>query len=98
MAERPTRSKSARTRAARAGVVRRPPPRDPACWEFWASLDRTAARPGCGPTCGGCPIHGARTGACHEVRPWQPGGTVRAPSCPDCVFFATVRGIERDEL
>ncbi len=70
----------------------------PTCWEFWASLDRTARTPAHGPNCDQCPVHRSRASVCHEVRPLLPGGTVRAPSCSDCIYFATVRGIERHEL
>jgi excisionase family DNA binding protein len=70
----------------------------PACWEFWASLERTGACRGGGPSCAECPVSRAHAGVCHEVRPWQPGGTLRAPSCPDCLFFATVRGVEPDDV
>ncbi len=70
----------------------------PTCWEFWASLDQTGRCPPHAPTCAQCPVYRSRAGVCHEVRPLLPGGTVRAPACLDCIYFATVRGVERDEL
>ena len=70
----------------------------PTCWEFWASIDQTS--PCCSPgepACNACPVYRSHADACHEVRPLLPGGTVRAPACVDCIYFLTVRGIERDE-
>ncbi len=70
----------------------------PTCWEFWASLDQTGHCPQGAQSCGDCPVHRSHADVCHEVRPLLPGGTLRAPACVDCIFFATVRGIERHEL
>jgi excisionase family DNA binding protein len=70
----------------------------PTCWEFWASIDRTGAGRGECPTCASCPVFQSAAAVCHAVRPFLPGATLRAPSCPDCIYFATVRGIECHEL
>ncbi len=70
---------------------------DPMCWDFWGALDRSSPTPTRGPSCAQCPVFRSRAEVCHEIRPLLPGGTVRAPSCPDCLFLATVRGIESDE-
>jgi excisionase family DNA binding protein len=69
----------------------------PTCWEFWASIDQTSPCPTADSACTACPVYRSRADICHEVRPLLPGGTVRAPSCVDCLYFITVRGIERDE-
>lgn len=69
----------------------------PACWEFFGSLDLTGPRDPSAPKCGACPVFRSRAKVCHEVRPLLPGGSLRAPSCTDCLFFAHVRGIESDE-
>lgn len=70
----------------------------PTCWEFWASLDQTGRCPHGEPSCDQCPVYRSHASVCHEVRPLLPGGTLRAPSCVDCIFFATVRGVERHGL
>ncbi len=70
----------------------------PTCWEFWASLDQTSGCPHAELNCGQCPVYRSHASVCHEVRPLLPGGTLRAPSCVDCIYFATVRGVERHEL
>lgn len=70
----------------------------PSCWEFWSSLEKTGPCPHATPECADCPVHRSRAGVCHEIRPLLPGGTRRAPSCVDCIFFVTVRGVERNEL
>ncbi|MBL6974390.1 MAG: excisionase family DNA-binding protein [Deltaproteobacteria bacterium] len=68
----------------------------PVCWEFWASLpDRVGHRGG--PTCGDCPVYRSRATVCREIRPLLPGGTVRAPSCQDCLFFSSLRETDDDE-
>ena len=69
----------------------------PTCWEFWSSLDQTG---GCHPaaiSCAKCPVYRSRAAVCYEVRPLLPGGTVRAPTCLDCIYYVTVRGVERNE-
>jgi excisionase family DNA binding protein len=66
----------------------------PTCWEFWASLDQTSRCPHAESSCDDCPVYRSRADVCHEVRPLLPGGTLRAPSCVDCIYFATVRGVE----
>ena len=70
----------------------------PTCWEFWGSLDQTQQCPHSATNCSECPVYRSHADVCHEVRPLLPGGTLRAPSCVDCIFFATVRGVERNEL
>jgi excisionase family DNA binding protein len=55
----------------------------PSCWEFWS-----ARLPGVDP-CGDCPVRRSGAAVCQEVRPLLPGGTLRAPSCADCVYFIT---------
>ncbi len=70
----------------------------PSCWEFWASIGQTGRCPHAVADCAECPVHRSRAGVCHEIRPLLPGGTRRAPACVDCIFFITVRGVERNEL
>lgn len=62
----------------------------PMCWEFWTLLDGMARSVNQTVSCHDCPVFRARASVCHEIRPLLPGGTLRAPSCADCVFFATV--------
>jgi excisionase family DNA binding protein len=62
----------------------------PNCWEFWAHHSTEAQSCDRGPTCEDCPVHRSEASKCHEVRPLLPGGTLRAPSCSDCLFFSTV--------
>jgi len=66
----------------------------PNCWEFWAQLSTDAQH---GPNCSDCPVHRSRASRCHEVRPLLPGGTLRAPSCGDCLFFSTVMETESND-
>lgn len=69
----------------------------PLCWEFWTLLDAQSRKPAAAPTCKTCPVYRSQAAVCHEVRPLLPGGTLRAPACTDCIFFANVRGIDGDE-
>jgi excisionase family DNA binding protein len=69
----------------------------PTCWEFWTSIDRTSPIRPREPACQACPVHRSHADVCHEVRPLLPGGTVRAPSCVDCLYFATVRRVDPDD-
>lgn len=70
---------------------------DPLCWEFWTLLDGNARKPARHPDCTTCPVYRSQAAVCHEVRPLLPGGTLRAPACTDCIFFASVRDIHGDE-
>ena len=70
----------------------------PTCWEFWSTYDKTRGCPHAAPDCSACPVYRSHADVCHEVRPLLPGGTLRAPSCVDCIYFTTVRGVERHEL
>jgi len=69
----------------------------PTCWEFWRSIDRTGGCPSATVSCAKCPVYRSRATVCHEVRPLLPGGTLRAPTCLDCIYFATVGGAKRNE-
>ena len=69
----------------------------PTCWEFWSSLEQTGGCPAAAISCAKCPVYRSRAAVCYEVRPLLPGGTVRSPSCLDCIYYATVGGAERNE-
>lgn len=69
----------------------------PTCWEFWSSLDQTGGCPSAAVSCAKCPVYRSRAAVCYEVRPLLPGGTVRAPTCLDCIYYAIVGGAEHHE-
>ncbi len=69
----------------------------PTCWEYWSELSKEPHGTNQKPACGACPVFRSSASKCHLVRPLLPGGTKRAPSCRDCLFFLTVMETESDD-
>jgi excisionase family DNA binding protein len=60
------------------------------CWEFFSTSVRGAA-PALADGCAECPVFRSGASLCHELRPFLPGGTLRAPACARCDFAAARR-------
>ena len=62
----------------------------PPCWEFWRTSPRGAS-PAMADGCTDCPVFRSSATLCHEIRPFLPGGTLRAPACANCDYAAARR-------
>lgn len=62
----------------------------PPCWEFWRAASRRAGST-VGDPCETCPVLRSNASLCHEVRPFLPGATQRAPGCAECDYAAARR-------
>ena len=66
------------------------------CWEFWQAPQRGAC-PAMADGCSDCPVFRSSATLCHEIRPFLPGGTLRAPACANCDYAAARRDPTRKE-
>ncbi|MCU0690750.1 MAG: hypothetical protein MUF54_05050 [Polyangiaceae bacterium] len=56
----------------------------PSCSEFWRDSSRGGGSLADG--CENCPVRRSNAALCHEIRPFLPGGTLRAPACASCAY------------
>lgn len=68
----------------------------PVCWEFWGPRSERNGETSQGLSCRLCPVYRSEATVCWKIRPLLPGGTVRATTCSNCLFFSSFKESDDD--